>query len=124
MKHFLLFVAVALFALGVAQAQTVMLPAATATNLARSCSFQGKVAVKVTTGAASAATGAALPNGNIRVICSADAHYVQSNTVAPTATANDSLIKGGVPETFFSEGDYYAFIQDTAAGVCYLTPCR
>lgn len=92
-------------------------------NYIRPCSFSGKVSTNLTTTVASAATGAAIARGKVRMSCTAAVHYRMATT-SPTALITDSFLPAGGTVEFISELDFVAAIRDTADGLCTITACR
>lgn len=101
------------------------LPAGSSANATRACSFAAQVAQVVNLTAVSAATTNAAGIGVVRIVCTQNAHFVQSAVgVAPTALTTSSFLPMLTPEYIFSTGGKFAFIRNSADGSCYVTDCK
>ncbi len=93
--------------------------------LTRPCDITTKHPVTVSVSSSSALTSRAIAKGQVRILCTQDAHvYAGAEGVTgPTAGTGDTPIGLWSAEYFKSEGGYFAFIRNSTDGVCYLTEC-
>lgn len=117
---------IAVLSYSLASADTVYLNQAQDRAASRACSYDGIRAQKVTTSASSAFTTNATGAGKVRLVCTAAAHFFQGavGVTGPTAGTGDTYIPANAVEYAYSMGTRFAFIQDTGAGVCFVTDCH
>jgi hypothetical protein len=125
--YLLLFIAAAFITTaGLAIADTVFLPPAETQEMQRTCNFSGVTAKTVSVTSSSAAT-ATLARGNLRLVCTQDAHFYHgaAGVTAPTAGTASTFIAAKSPEYVYApSGTKLAFIRDSADGTCYVTECK
>lgn len=97
-----------------------------AANATRACSFDSIVAQVVAVTASSAPTTNPTGKGQVRIVCTQNAHVFQGafGVTTPVALATSTYLPAGVPEYVWSTGGKFAFIRDSADGSCYVTDCK
>lgn len=128
--HVYLLIAFALvspYLLTVARADQAFLGQVVDRQATRTCAFNAMHAKTVALSSTSAAS-AALAQGNLRIVCTQDAHFYQgaAGVTGPTAGTGDTFIAAKSPEYVYSPNatSKIAFLRDSADGTCFVTECQ
>lgn len=99
-----------------------------AQNFTRACGFDGKKAQPVgVTGGTVSTTATPVGDAMVRIVCTSNMHFFEglSGVTGPTAGTGDTYLPSNVPITVIAHvNTYFAFIQDSGGGTCYVTECN
>lgn len=101
------------------------IPQGASANFTRPCNLAGISAQPVVVTATTAKTATATGVGVVRIACTSASHMLQGLTgvTGVTALTGSTLIPANVPEKFLADHSTFAFLRDTADGVCTVTEC-
>lgn len=92
----------------------------------RACAFTAQHA-KVVALSSTTAASSTLAEGNVRVLCTQDAHFYQGavGVTGPTAGTGDTFLAAKSPEYLYNPGtNKIAFLRDSADGTCFVSECQ